>query len=368
MRPRDPVELLVERIWADLLGRPWVGVRESFAALGGDEDLRGSMLERVARAADVVRLPEAAVHAATIEALAVCLKRSSETLRRRARGYWARNVSAPPGTGRPSLFFLHGLRAGGLEWLETAERLGADQPVYGIAPHLASGEETPDTIEAIARDHVRLIRAIQPVGPYLLGGFCNGAVTAFEAASQLVRQDWPVLGVLLVAPMLPGTYRRGTMGLVTRFALPPMDRALALAHRLQIRTRVRRVVGLRGRGRRWTRGVHVQSRADLQRLPDCPMFMYYSAIVQRYAPPRLDVPAWIFWPRREPSRYRVPSAWRWRRAAPSARTVEIPGAHFSCFVEHGATAARELRRAIDALVEGAATETSGATQRLAVAK
>ena len=351
MRPRDPVELLVERVWADVLGRPRVDVRATLKSLGADGEARRRMRERIARESAIDHVPDAVGRAETIEAAAVVLKRGSDVLRLRARAFWARNVDLPPDAGRSALFFFHGLRGGGRQWLEPMEGLGADQPVYGIAPHVTSGEPVPKTVEAIARDHLRLVRTIQPAGPYLLGGFCNGAVAAFEAASQLQRAGVRVSGLLLVAPMLPATYRTGAVAQFIRFAITPFDRSLEALHRLGLRYRLSRALGRAEPGPSWMRRVE-RPDGELAQSPDHVLFDVYSAILQAYVPAPLSVPATIFWPRNEPRRFRVPSAWAWRRALPDAAIVEIPGGHGSWATGPAAAAtARALRGAIDTLVD-----------------
>ncbi|HSL48119.1 MAG TPA: thioesterase domain-containing protein [Candidatus Deferrimicrobiaceae bacterium] len=341
MRPRDPVELLVARTCAEILGRPWVGVRDALSSLGADAAARHRLAEQVARAAGAPGARVDLVAADTVEGIAGVLKRSSEAARVLARGFWARNVDDPPGTGRTPLFFFHGERTGGLPWLNTAGRLGADQPVYGIAPHVTAGEPIPETVEAIAADHLRMVRAIQPAGPYLLGGHCNGAVAAFEAARQLVSQGEHVIGVLLVAPMLPSTYRRGLIGLMTRFILPVLDGAWVRCRPLALR--LRQAVW---RGRPLPRGL---AGRPVERWSG-ELFERYSAVLQTYCPPVTSLPAVIFWPRHEPWRYRVPSSRAWRRALPRAGWVELPGTHIGCATDHSAETAAAMRRAIDDVV------------------
>jgi thioesterase domain-containing protein len=50
----------------------------------------------------------------------------------------------------------------------------------------------------MAADRLGALRAIQPTGPYRLGGFCNGGVLAFEMARQLQSQGESVETLLLV--------------------------------------------------------------------------------------------------------------------------------------------------------------------------
>ncbi|HEY1350085.1 MAG TPA: alpha/beta fold hydrolase [Ktedonobacteraceae bacterium] len=89
------------------------------------------------------------------------------------------------GSNRP-FFFLHGQWDGqSFYCYPLAERLGADQPFYAIDPYDLPHQRTLPTLEAMARTHLQLIRTIQPQGPYLLGGWCNGAVVAYEMARQL---------------------------------------------------------------------------------------------------------------------------------------------------------------------------------------
>lgn len=69
-----------------------------------------------------------------------------------------------------------------------AKYIGAEQPLFG----LDSGYfkiENPDThIRDYAARYVEEIRAIQPNGPYKLGGYCMGGILAFEIAQQLRAQ------------------------------------------------------------------------------------------------------------------------------------------------------------------------------------
>jgi glutamate-1-semialdehyde aminotransferase/thioesterase domain-containing protein/acyl carrier protein len=68
---------------------------------------------------------------------------------------------------------------------ELAERLGDDQPVYGLNSPGAYGEEVPYTIEEMAARFIADMREEFPSGPYALAGYCSGGTIAFEAAQQL---------------------------------------------------------------------------------------------------------------------------------------------------------------------------------------
>lgn len=84
------------------------------------------------------------------------------------------------------LFFLHGQWDGqSFYCYPLAERLGSDQPFYALDPYDLPRQQTLPTLEEMARAQLQIIRSIQPTGPYLLGGWCNGAVVAYEIARQL---------------------------------------------------------------------------------------------------------------------------------------------------------------------------------------
>ncbi len=64
--------------------------------------------------------------------------------------------------------------------------LGDDQPFYSIQPRGLDGSEPPlETIQELAAENIRLMRTVQPHGPYYIGGYCAGGVIAFEMAQQL---------------------------------------------------------------------------------------------------------------------------------------------------------------------------------------
>ena len=56
-----------------------------------------------------------------------------------------------------------------------ADRLGPNQPVYGMRPGNKIMENTNENKQALARYLTREILDVQPEGPFMLGGFCQGA-------------------------------------------------------------------------------------------------------------------------------------------------------------------------------------------------
>jgi len=88
-------------------------------------------------------------------------------------------ISAP-------LFWIRG----GPRFRLLAQKLGADQPFFGLdLPHWDGSQlPSPYRFEDIAALLVRAMREEQPRGPYFLGGLCVNAVLAYEVARQLRLQ------------------------------------------------------------------------------------------------------------------------------------------------------------------------------------
>jgi hypothetical protein len=126
-------------------------------------------------------------------------------------------IQAGEGSKRP-FFFLHG------HWKGTAyfcfplsRELGSDQPFYALEPYQFDGLPVPPTVEKMAAAHIKSMRAVQPEGPYLLGGWCNGGLVAYEMARQLHAAGQRVDLLVLMDPMYLGyrTRRKLIRGMIS---------------------------------------------------------------------------------------------------------------------------------------------------------
>jgi len=116
-------------------------------------------------------------------------------------------VTIQGGDKRP-FFFLHGdYNGGGFYCSHLARGLGEDQPFYAVQPHGLDGGPIPQSIEAMADSHLEAVRSVQPKGPYLLGGYCNGAAVAFEVARRLRLQGERVDLLVLLGASASVSYR-----------------------------------------------------------------------------------------------------------------------------------------------------------------
>lgn len=191
-QPLDQLEILLLRLWQDVLGDA-VSVHADFFASGGSS----------LGAARVVLLLRAELgHEVPLHLLF-----QHPTVRGFADALRAEEHVAPPalvrlagtpGTGTP-LHLVHPVGGSVLPYRALAALLADACPVYGIpATGLTQGIEPYQDIPAMARHYLSLITAQQPHGPYRLGGWSFGGVVAAEIAALLLAGGETVEAVVLL--------------------------------------------------------------------------------------------------------------------------------------------------------------------------
>jgi thioesterase domain-containing protein len=119
---------------------------------------------------------------------------------------------------RLPVYFLHGdIIGGGFYARDISRLLGEDQPFYVLPPTEIADGSLP-TVEEMAAGHLRDLRAHRPRGPYLLGGFCIGALVAYEMACRLREAGEEVPFVALIDPQLASPLLRTNYRFVSRVA------------------------------------------------------------------------------------------------------------------------------------------------------
>jgi len=110
-------------------------------------------------------------------------------------------------TGSRNPFFcVHALLGSSFHFHFLANQMDKEQPFYALqAPGLSADDEgTPiDDIEEFAVLYIQSIRAIQPQGPYHLGGYSFGGWIAYEMARQLLKQGEQVAMIAIFGSSVP---------------------------------------------------------------------------------------------------------------------------------------------------------------------
>jgi acyl carrier protein len=193
----EPTEIMhyqLLNIWEELYTARPIGIRDNFFHLGGHSLLAARLIARIEQVFGKKISLSALFAGPTIEDLTRVLQEQIQAS--------PRSPLIPvqiTGSKKP-FFFLHGDWTGGAYYCFTlARQAGPDQPFYVLEPFVFDDQEIP-TIESLAASYLKLIRSVQPEGPYNLGGYCNGGVIAYEIAQQLQKQGEQVDFLVLVDP------------------------------------------------------------------------------------------------------------------------------------------------------------------------
>lgn len=176
----DPLQSQLTAIWEELLGRKPIGTHDNFFELGGHSLLAARLMHRI-KQVHGKSLPLAVLlQAPTIEKLA-------GVLRGDVSEHWASLVPIQPEGSKPPFFCVHGVGGNVVGFNELAKRMKPDFPFYGLQSQGLDGQtELHTTIESMASHYLEEIRAVQPNGPYHVGGFSMGGLVAYEIAQQLI--------------------------------------------------------------------------------------------------------------------------------------------------------------------------------------
>jgi amino acid adenylation domain-containing protein len=195
--PRDAVEKKLAALWEQVLGVKPIGANDSFFDLGGRSLLAARLFIKIAHEFKKELPLTTLIHAPTLELLANELRPSVKQAK------YPTLVAMRSGGSKPPFFCVHGGAGSTLFLHRLADRMGPDQPFYGIEPEGLDGERFHrQTIEQMATHYLSEIRKLQPTGPYYIGGYCLGGIIAFEMAQQLRRQGERIaLTALFSAPL-----------------------------------------------------------------------------------------------------------------------------------------------------------------------
>jgi amino acid adenylation domain-containing protein len=367
--PRNLVELRLCELWEELLSVGPVGILDDFFDLGGDSLLATLMMARVEE-----------LFGRDIPASAV-LGEGDTNIERLARLAVANSpdldvsiVSIRQGGDRPAFFFLHGdYASGGFYCRELVRHLHPDQPFVALPPCGLDGKPIPSSYEAMAERHLDTIRGIQPRGPYMLGGECNGGLVAYEIARLLeARGERVSLLALLSASARNVRFARASPWLravgVDLWLSPMRQRYVwrrvhefaARKGRMSVRTALQRVVAELGRLRRIRAGTGPDL-SNLERGAHRPedrgeeLREIYQQIDRCYLPGRFGGRVTVIVGREETPNAVTERGW-WQTVAPDVEVIEVPGDMQTKLTRHIGT----LGGVLDRLLEGALTASRAA--------
>jgi phthiocerol/phenolphthiocerol synthesis type-I polyketide synthase E len=254
--PSRKLEKVLAQIWQGTLGIDAVGINDNFFELGGHSLLAIQLISRIRTVLDIEITVEDLYEIPAIKGLSEMLVRvlvlssdhetiaqllhkvgeeqlksgvsqsdiataiaalSPENFRgivreiKRQRGVSSlklRDDDAPlqplvpirvTGTRKP--IFLVQPGGGGVKaYHQLAVYMDVEQPIYAFQSHILGRRKAPAyiSVEEMAVRYVDLLSAVQPCGPYVLGGWSLGGIVAFEMALQLKARGQEVSLVVMM--------------------------------------------------------------------------------------------------------------------------------------------------------------------------
>jgi FkbH-like protein len=217
--PVTQTEIRLAQIWERMLGVTGIGIHDNYFDLGGDS------LQAVGLFAEIEQQFQRDLNLATLFD-APTIGRLAAVIDSQAADDWSCIVPIQPQGSKPAFYCMHAAGGNVLFYKDLARHLGADQPFFGLqAQGISKKKPWHRRVEDMAECYLQEIRAVQPKGPYFLGGSSFGGLIAYEMARQL-QNAGETVGILAMFdtygpnyPRFPeeaGRIRKGVYRLASR--------------------------------------------------------------------------------------------------------------------------------------------------------
>jgi acetoacetyl-CoA synthetase len=191
-READSTEKRLRAIWEEVLAVAPIGPDENFFDVWGTSLGAVRLLNAIHERLGVDLPLSVLMHAQTTEAMARVIDSCEDddlTL----------VVPLRDGTSGNPVFIVHALIGDILGFRDLVGRLGTERPVYGIRAQGLDPRLPPHTsVEEMATEYVRQIRAVHAHGPVALAGYSFGGLVALEMARRFMADGEPVDSLILI--------------------------------------------------------------------------------------------------------------------------------------------------------------------------
>lgn len=182
--PATPAEQKMVEIWKRVLDVDCVSADDNFFELGGSS-LRGTTLLALIKDEFQIKLSFAKVFEKPMlrEFTELIAGNTGQMSSARGKGAVLLRKAEEPA---PHIFFIHDASGEVDAILPLSNQISSVWNVWGIQAGQLDPDETPEvTLESMAAEYIEEILAVQPDGPWFVGGWSFGAVVAYEMARQL---------------------------------------------------------------------------------------------------------------------------------------------------------------------------------------
>lgn len=213
--PRDGIEKTLVGFWEELLGVDQVGVEDNFFDLGGHSLIAVRLFSKIQKAYDIDYPISVLFEAPTIAECSDMIRQSgvsdddseaedSGDSKHKTRYTHLVPMQSSKTADNKPFFLVAGMFGNVLNLRHLAQLIGSDRPFYGLqARGLFGGHEPHETFEEMAKDYIAEMLSVQAEGPFTVGGFSGGGITAYEIARQLMDMGHKVNPIILLDTPLP---------------------------------------------------------------------------------------------------------------------------------------------------------------------
>jgi amino acid adenylation domain-containing protein len=187
-------ELLASSVFAAVLGVERVGGTDDFFALGGNSLQATQLVARIREVFDVDVDLRTLYAASSVRELARAISERAGTLQDGRSPL----VRLQPRGQRQPFYCVHPSGGSVFCYAQLAQLIGEERPLHALEAAGLDGGIPERDLVTMARTYVEAVRAAQPQGPYLLGGWSIGGVIAFEMARQLVAAGESVARLVVI--------------------------------------------------------------------------------------------------------------------------------------------------------------------------
>ena len=219
--PGSPMELLLASFWRNLLKAPDVAVEDNFFDLGGDSLSATTLALSLERRLGSDLPFESLFDDPTLGGMAARLSRFVAAPRSAgaldpavAEAVLRATISWPAardglvlsrnrhGSKRPFFWVCQS----NWQFELLADELDPERPFHVLRSLSTTPVKSDANTQALALHYADEIQRLQPEGPYLVGGFCQGAVVAFKIAQELRRRAQDVAILCMQDRFIPEPY------------------------------------------------------------------------------------------------------------------------------------------------------------------
>ena len=365
VNPRNPLEYHLTRLWEELLDIRPLGVTEDFFDYGGNSLLAARMMEEIEKICGRTLHPSILFSAPTVEQLAhiVAEHQNPDPLQRPL-------IEVQRGGDRRPFIFLNGdYYGGGIYCRKLSHRLDPQQPFYVFAPY-GIEDGAPSSIEAQAEAYLGTLRAAQPNGPYLLGGFSHAGLIVYEMARRLEIQGARVELLVVIDMRAQDPRLRFLRAVISSlWRLGGAGNAEQIEAFLTWRYRVLLLNELYRQGFSHTISFGIKRIIDKaqSRVGNLPAdgaitgppgderlertARAYSRMIEQYFPGRYGGRVTLFSSQGGPARQTNDPTLGWRKLAAEVKVVPIPGNHMTCITTHAEVLGDRLQECLDEVQE-----------------